>query len=81
MTREQQISVKQNTILVFTASTFVALVSGIFWLGGEVRVMRDKVDNAVSVTEMQSWEYRAEKVNPGWTAPAIIDIRKRYAKE
>lgn len=77
MTREQQINVKQNTILVFTASTFLAVATGILWLGGELRVMRDKVNNAVSVQNMESWEYRAEKLNPGWTAPAMVDIRGR----
>lgn len=78
MTSEQKIYLKQNTILAFTVGTFLTVIGAVFWFGREIERASAKINNAVSVHEMTSWEYKAERLNPGWTAPAIIDIRARH---
>lgn len=77
MAPEQKIHVKQNTILVFTVGTFLTVIASVFWFGRQIERAHAKIESSISANQMTSWEYKAERLNPGWTSPSIMDIRER----
>jgi hypothetical protein len=78
MPPDQRIQIKQNTILIFSVSTFLTVVSAVFWFGQQFEKTRTKIDNAVSVYEMDRWERKAQRLNAGWIGPGILDLRGTY---
>lgn len=78
MPPDQRIQIKQNTILIFSASTFITVVGAVFWFGQQWERTRVKIDNAVSVYELDRWERKASRINAGWIYPGILDMRCHY---
>jgi hypothetical protein len=81
MPPDQRIQIKQNTILIFSVSTFLALAGAIFWLGQEFNATKTRLENTVTIYEMDRWERQTQRLNAGWIGAGALDLRQSYERK
>jgi hypothetical protein len=78
MPPDQRIQIKQNTILIFSVSTFLTVAGAIFWLGQQFEATKARLENTVTIYELDRWERQTQRLNAGWIGAGVLDLRSNY---